>query len=147
MFCPSAGAKYPFFRLQLMDHFGYVPSFKDWYISWDIDVNWFIHEYPELKPDWFWEIKLFSIKHSNRSLHIKRSKFFVEWEAKKQVDSFLKSAYPLFYGQEQDFLFPFSRIFSIHLSVFLDHIQLNFPAGFEDTLLYEISEEFFSLEI
>ena len=29
---------------------------------------------------------------------------------------------------------------------FLGYVQLNFPAVFEDTLLYEISEDFFHLK-
>ena len=34
-------------------------SSKDWYISGVIDINWFVHESPGLKPDWFGEIKSF----------------------------------------------------------------------------------------
>ena len=40
-----------------------------WYISCVIDINWFVHESPSLKPDWFGEIKSFSIKYSNRLLY------------------------------------------------------------------------------
>ena len=36
-----------------------------------IDINWFVHESPGLKPDWFGEIKSFSMKYSDR-----RSKTF-----------------------------------------------------------------------
>ena len=39
-----------------------------------IDINWFLHESPGLKPDWFGEIKSFSMKYSNRLLYIKHSK-------------------------------------------------------------------------
>ena len=39
-------------------------------------MNWFVHESPGLKSDWFGEIKLFSMKYSNRLLYIKRSKTF-----------------------------------------------------------------------
>ena len=40
-------------------------------ISCLIDINWFVHESPGLKPDWFGEIKSFSMKYSDR-----RSKTF-----------------------------------------------------------------------
>ena len=40
------------------------------------DRNWFVHESSTLKPDWFGEIKSFSMKYSNRLLYIKRSKAF-----------------------------------------------------------------------
>ena len=36
--------------------------------------------------------------------------------------------------------------FYIHMRFFLGYVQLNFPAVFEDTLLYEISEDFFHLK-
>ena len=59
------------------------PSSKDWYISWVIDINWFIHESPGLKPDWFWEIKSFSIQYSKSLLYIKRSKIFPQMGSKE----------------------------------------------------------------
>ena len=40
------------------------------YISWVIDKSWLMQESPGLKPSWFEEIKLFSIKNLNISLNI-----------------------------------------------------------------------------
>ena len=54
------------------------PSSKDWYISCVIDINWFVDEAPGLKPVCFGEIKSFSMKYSNRLLHIKPSKTFTQ---------------------------------------------------------------------
>ena len=39
------------------------PSPKDLHISWVIDKSLLIQESPGLKPDWFEEIKLFSIRN------------------------------------------------------------------------------------
>ena len=48
------------------------PFSKYWYISWVIDNNkWFMGETPSIMPDWFEEIKFFSIKYSTRLLYIK----------------------------------------------------------------------------
>ena len=41
-----------------------------------IDINWFAHKLPGLKPDWFGEIKSFSRKCSKRLVYTKRSKTF-----------------------------------------------------------------------
>ena len=41
-----------------------------------IDINWFVHESPGLKPDWFGEIKSFSMKYSKRLFYIEHSKTF-----------------------------------------------------------------------
>ena len=71
-----------------------------------IDINWFVHESPGLKPDWFGEIKSLSMKHSNRLLYIKRSKTFHEWEVEKLADNFLKSANH--FSSEQEPRLPFS---------------------------------------
>ena len=52
-------------------------------------MNWFVHESPGLKSDWFGEIKLFSMKYSNRLLYIKRSKTFHKWEVEILADNSL----------------------------------------------------------
>ena len=52
------------------------PSPKGVYISWVIDKRWVIQESPGLKPDWFEEIKLFSIRNLNISLNISLSNIF-----------------------------------------------------------------------
>ena len=65
-----------------------------------IDINWFVHEPPGLKPDWFGEIKTFSMKYSDRLLYIKRSKTFHKWKVEILADNSLKSAYHFSCGQE-----------------------------------------------
>ena len=41
------------------------PSSKDLYIWCVIDRSWLVQEPPGLKPDWFCDIKLFSVKNLN----------------------------------------------------------------------------------
>ena len=52
------------------------PSSKDLHISWVIDKSWLIQESPGLKPDWFEEMKLFSIRNLDISLNISLSSIF-----------------------------------------------------------------------
>ena len=40
-----------------------------------------MHESPDLKPDWFGEIKSFSMKYSNRLLYVKRLKTFPQMKS------------------------------------------------------------------
>ena len=80
-----------------------------------IDINWFVHESPGLKPDWFGEIKSFSMKYSNRLVYIKRSKAFPQMGSKDTgiFDNSLKCAYRFSCKQEP-------RLpFSIHWETFL----------------------------
>ena len=41
-----------------------------------MNTSWFMQESPDLKPDWFDEISLFSIKDLNISINLNRSRFF-----------------------------------------------------------------------
>ena len=53
-------------------HLSLQTRHQDLYISWVIDKSWS----PGLKPDWFEEIKLFSIRNPNISLNISLSNIF-----------------------------------------------------------------------
>ena len=46
------------------------------YILWVIDKSWVIQESPDLKPDWFEKIKLFSKRNLNVPLNISVSSIF-----------------------------------------------------------------------
>ena len=59
-----------------------------------------MHELPCLKPNWLDDIRLFLMKNTNKLLYIKRLNIFPQLEIMKQVGSFLKLAYSLFYGLE-----------------------------------------------
>ena len=88
------------------------PSSKDWYISCVIDINWFVHESPGLKPDWFGEIKTFSVNIQTDYYILNAQKPFHKWEVETLADNFLKSAYHISCGQEP-------RLpFSIHWETF-----------------------------
>ena len=52
------------------------PPLKDLHISWVIDKSWLMQESSGLKPGWFTEIKLFSIRNLNISLNISLSSIF-----------------------------------------------------------------------
>ena len=72
------------------------PSSEDWYISCVIDVNWFVHESPGLKPDWFGEIKSFPMKYSNRLLYINRWRTFPQIWSRDTGRKFFKIYWSLF---------------------------------------------------
>ena len=86
---------------KFIKNFGYVKkstltsvlTSKYWYISWVIDINWFMHESPGLKPNWFWEIKSFTIKYSKRLLP---TNVFPQMWIKETGQKFFKICYLLF---------------------------------------------------
>ena len=66
------------------------PSSKDLYILWLINKTWLIQESSGLKPDWFEEIKLFSLRNLNISLNISHSNIFLQIGSNKTDLYFLK---------------------------------------------------------
>ena len=52
------------------------PSSNDLYISWVIDKSWLMQESSGLKPDWFWDIKSFSMRKENFLLYNNLPKTF-----------------------------------------------------------------------
>ena len=66
-----------------------------------IDINWFVHESPGLKADWFGEIK-----YSNRLYILNAQRPFHKLEVEKLADNSLKYAYD--FSCEQEPCLPFS---------------------------------------
>ena len=75
------------------------PSSKDLNVSRVINESWLIQESLGLEPDWFEEIKLFSIRNLNISLNIVSQVFFYELEAMRVrlFGNFSNIAYDLLY--------------------------------------------------
>ena len=67
-----------------------LPSSKDWYISWVIELSLFIQESPGRRPDWLEDNKSFSFKNLYSSLNRSLSKILLQIGSKEKGDCMLK---------------------------------------------------------
>ena len=52
------------------------PSLEGFKISWEIDKSLLMQKCPGMNPEWFWDIKPFSVKKQNMLFYNNLSKIF-----------------------------------------------------------------------